>query len=176
MTIYYKLTNAQDETQGPTKWGVGVTHVATGDPVRQPLCSNAYIHAYEHPLLAVLHDPIGANFGPTAHLWEAESDDEPLRDRQMKLGVRSLMTLRRIELPEVTAEQRVRYAILCGKAVYHEPSWTTWADNWLSGVDRSAYAASYAAARAAYATYATVRAQILAQCADIVRTYYPEVK
>lgn len=166
MTIYYKLTNAQDETQGPTKWGVGVTHVATGDPVRQPLCSNAYIHAYEHPLLAVLHDPIGANFGPTAHLWEAESDDEPLRDRQMKLGVRSLMTLRRIELPEVTTEQRVRYAILCGKAVYHEPSWTTWADNWLSGVDRgrssadaadvAARAVAQAAADAADAAWARV--------------------
>ena len=40
----------------------------------------------------------------------------------------------------------------------------------------AAHAASYATADAAYATYATVRAQILAQCADIVRTYYPEVK
>src|SRR3990167_9844423 len=167
MAVYYKLTNAQDQTRGPTQWGPGVSYVAMGS-IDQGGCSDAYIHAYEHPLLAVLHDPIGANFGPTAHLWECESDDEPLRDRQMKLGVRSLMTLRRIELPEVTAEQRVRYAILCGKAVYHEPSWTTWADNWLSGVDRgrsSAVDAAVAAADAAVA-WATACAAVAWATAD----------
>src|SRR3990167_5691171 len=148
MTTYYKLTNAQDETQGPTKWGPGVTHTATGD-ISHGLCSNAYIHAYEHPLLAVLHDPIGANFGSTAHLWVAESDDEPLREGQMKLGVRSLTALRRIELPKVTDGQRVRYAILCAKAVYSDPVWVAWAEGWLSGADRSSDSAAYAAGHAA---------------------------
>ena len=141
MTTYYKLTNDKDETYGKTMWGPGVTHTAIGD-IAGGLCSDAYIYVYEHPLLAVLHDPIGANFGPTAHLWECKSDDEPLREGQMKLGVRSLTTLHQIPLPEITPEQRVRYAILCAKAVYTNPRWLIWADSWLDGTDRAARAAA----------------------------------
>src|SRR3990167_3431744 len=137
MTTYYKLADVGDLTMRGTQWGVGVTHAATGDPA-QGLHSDAYIHAYEHPLLAVFHDPIGNNFGSAAHLWEAESDDdEPVREGPISLGVRSLTTLRQIPLPQITTEQRVRYAILCGKAVYTAEEWVTWADNWLSGADRS---------------------------------------
>ena len=137
MTTYYKLADVGDRTMRGTQWGVGVTHAATGDPA-QGLHSDAYIHAYEHPLLAVFHDPIGNNFGSAAHLWEAESDDdEPVREGPISLGVRSLTTLRQIPLPQITTEQRVRYAILCGKAVYTAEEWVTWADNWLSGADRS---------------------------------------
>ena len=138
MAVYYKLTNAQDQTRGPTQWGPGVSYVAMGS-IDQGGCSDAYIHAYEHPLLAVLHDPIGANFGPTAHLWECESDDKPLRESQIKLGVRSL-----------TTEHQVRYAILCAKIVYTELAWVRWANKWLDGTDRSAHAA-YTARDAAHA-------------------------
>ena len=42
------------------------------------------------------------------------------------------------------------FGIRCGMAVYSELSWTQWANDWLSGKDRSAEAAR-AAARAAWA-------------------------
>jgi hypothetical protein len=141
----YKLTDENAQTYGGCQWGEGVTHTASGEG---ELCGPGWIHAYEHPLLAVLHNPIHGNF-ENPRLWECETTDEnPLRDGQVKLGVRNLTTIREIPLPVVTPEQRVRYAILCGKAVYDDPAWLRWAEDWLSGKDRSAEAAA-AAARAA---------------------------
>jgi len=47
-------------------------------------------------------------------------------------------------MPQVTTEQRVRFAILCVLAVYHDPEFARWAEAWLSGVDRSAESAQAA--------------------------------
>jgi hypothetical protein len=130
----YKLTDENAQTHGGCQWGEGVTHTASGEG---SLCDSGWIHAYEHPLLAVLHNPLHANFG-SPRLWEAETTDEnPLRDGQMKLGVRNLTTIREIPMPVITREQRVRYAILCAKSVCPDKAWNEWADNWLSGKDRS---------------------------------------
>lgn len=139
--IIYKMTDDRDQTYGGCQWGEGITNSATGQGT--VLCTDGWIHAYAHPLLAVLHDPIHGRFGSNAHLWECESSDEPLREGQMKLGVKTLTTLRRIPLPVVTLEQRVRYALLCARAggADNVPGWTTWADGWLSGSDRSTAAA-----------------------------------
>jgi hypothetical protein len=57
-------------------------------------------------------------------------------------------------VPEITAEQAVRFGIFCGKAVYQEQAWTAWADGWLSGADRSESAAWSAASAAAWAAWA----------------------
>lgn len=40
-------------------------------------------------------------------------------------------------LPRVTIEQRVKFAILCAKAVYRDESFNLWADRWLSAEDRT---------------------------------------
>jgi len=139
----YKLTDADDKTRKNTQWGAGVTHTASGTG---ELCSEGWIHAYEHPLLAVLHNPIHGNFDlETAHLWECEtSDKKPFREGQMKLGVRKLTTVRRIDVPVVTLEQRIRYGIFCSLAVYGEARYRTWATAWLDGTDRTERAATEA--------------------------------
>ena len=146
MTLY-KLTDKDGQTRWQTQWGEGVTHEAAAPGVGG-LCGPGWIHAYEHPLLAVLHDPIHGNFGTTARLWECSTTDEdPLREGQMKIGVRSLTTMREIPLPVVTTPQRVRYAILCGihalRGVRSRAAirWRKWARAWLSGEDRSGEAA-----------------------------------
>lgn len=53
---------------------------------------------------------------------------------------------RRKFLPRVTIEQRVKFAILCAKAVYKEEAFNLWADRWLSGEDRTLEAAQSAVA------------------------------
>ena len=53
---------------------------------------------------------------------------------------------RRKFLPRVTIEQRVKFAILCAKAVYNEEAFNLWADRWLSGEDRSLESAQLAVA------------------------------
>jgi hypothetical protein len=147
-----KLTTKDDMTHGGMGWGPGVAHTVKGKPA---LCSPTVLHAYRSPLLAVLMDPGQAEFGPSAHLWEAEG--EVVIDDGAKVGCQTLTTVRRIDLPVVTTAQRVRFAILAAKAVCHDPTWTAWADGWLSGKDRSA---TFAAANAveidatAYATHA----------------------
>src|SRR6185312_3385288 len=98
------------------------------------LCSAGYIHAYEHPLLAVFLNPIHGNFS-APRLWLAEGEIA-LRDGQLKCGCVSLTTIRELDMPVVTTEQRVRFAILCALAVCHEPPFVEWATRWLDGTDR----------------------------------------
>ena len=106
-------------------------------------------------------NPIRSNF-ETPVLWEAETDCKPVREGQIKCGVCTLTTLRIIELPEVTTEQRVRFAILCALRVCKDRTFASWANKWLSGEDRSAATARWAeaawAAEAARAAWATARA------------------
>ena len=164
----YKLTDEKDQTKNATQWGTGITHTTNGEG---DLCGPGWLHAYEDPLLAVLHNPIhGAFIDP--HLWEAEGEGEVKRHGQMKIGVTRLTTVKRIDLPVVSTVQAIAYAILCGKEVCDNVEWNRWADRWLSGEDRSEasadaeYAAVYAAdADAAYAASAARSALYAAEYA-----------
>jgi len=135
--MYCKLTDQDNMTHGNTLWGPGVTHKAAGKG--EDLCSADVIHVYAHPLLAVMMNPAHANF-QDPKLWRVEvkgiaSDDGT------KIGVKECTTIEEIPLPVVTTEQRVRFAILCALSVYHEEGFVQWAENWLSGKDRSESAA-----------------------------------
>jgi len=141
----YRLTDANGRTRNNTQWGENITHVATGN-VCKGLCSDAYIHAYENPLIAVLMNAAHANFD-NPRMYECEGEIAA-RDGQLKCGCRTLTTIREIPLPVVTTTQKVAFALLCVLDVYSEPSFVAWANDWLTGKDRSADAA-WAAARAA---------------------------
>lgn len=56
----------------------------------------------------------------------------------------------RIFLPRVTIERRVKFAILCAKAVYQDEAFNLWADAWLAAEDRT-----LASAKAAQETVGT---------------------
>ena len=133
MAKLYKLTNRNYETKNKTKWGEGVSHSGTG---KGPLCSVGWIHAYTNPLLAVLLNPIHADVVDPV-LWEAEGEIS-LTDHGLKVGCKTLTTIRVIELPQITTEQRVKFALLCALEVYHEEKFVAWAQDWLSGKGRSA--------------------------------------
>ena len=143
MITLYKLTDSCGKTHNGTQWWPGVSHSGTGDG---GLCGPGWIHAYEHPLIAVLLNPIHAIF-QNPRLWEAEGE-VGLRDGQIKCGCKTLTTVREIPLPAVTTEMRVRFAILCAKEVCADFSWNAWADRWLSGEDRTQAAAEASATRA----------------------------
>jgi hypothetical protein len=167
MIKLYKLTDSRGKTRNGTQWGPGVSHSGTGEG---ELCGPGWIHAYEHPLIAVLLNPIHANF-KNPRLWEAEGE-VGLRDGQIKCGCKTLTTVREIPLPEITMEMRVRFAILCAKEVCAYLAWNAWADNWnawadkwLSGEDRTQAAA--AAQAAAAEARAEVRVAAAAQAARV---------
>ena len=142
--MLYKLTDADGKTYGDTAWGVAVEHTAPGTGA---LCTDGWIHCYTDPLLAVLLNPIHGHF-VSPRLWEAEGDVGKT-DHGLKVGCTRLRTVRELPVPVVTTEQRIRFGILCAKAVYHETAWSEWATGWLSGADRSRSAASAASAAAA---------------------------
>jgi len=137
----YKLTDRHDQTWNRTQWGEGVEHTAPGTG---ELSGVGWLEAYTDPLLAVLLNPIHADFA-AAHLWEAEGDVGKT-DHGLKVGCTRLKTIKRLPLPEVTAEQRVRFGILCALEVCQNTKWRKWAADWLSGKDRTVGAAQVAQA------------------------------
>jgi len=144
--IVYKLTDSNGYTRrgqsGETLWAPGTVRKTEGNG---PLCSKHWTHAYEHPILAVLHDPVCGCYGSKARLWECDTLNGVIqREGQMKLGATSLCIIREINKPEVTMGQRTAYAILCSLKVYSEESFVSWAEGWLSGRDRSEKSASAA--------------------------------
>ena len=145
----YKLTDKKGQTLGGTQWGPGVTHEAAGEGTE--LCSDGVIHAYEHPLIAVLMNSSHGNF-QTPRLWEAEGEGEIVRDGQFKCGVKRLTTVQEIPVPQLSAAQTVEVAIKAALLVYDEPTWRTWAADWLSGKNRTGEGAAMAAWAAARAT------------------------
>lgn len=141
---YYKLTDTNNCTKN-TQWGEGITHKATGQG--NQLCSLDVIHVYNHPLKAVMFNPIHADF-PEYHLWEVKVEKVVANDT-LKVGVKQCTSVRQIDAPIITTKQRVRFAILCALEVYKEKTFVDWADGWLSGKDKSESAAESAARSAA---------------------------
>ena len=143
MTILYKLI-------GPNGWARPVEDVEltwTADLRTNTLekgthlCASPLFHAHEHPLIAVLMNPIQAHFDPvTMRLFVAEGEIVAC-EGQLKCGVFSLEIIEEIPVPVLTNEQRIRLAILSVKEVSASPVWRDWADEWLKGEDRSPEAA-----------------------------------
>jgi hypothetical protein len=139
MATVYKLTDENHCTYGGCQWGEGVEHTASG---KGEMCDPGWLHAYSDPLLAVLFNPIHANFKAPI-LWECDGDVGA--DDGLKIGCTRLRTLRQIPLPEISIEARARFAIYCAAPLSDCEEWQTWADRWLSGEDRSAEEAAEAA-------------------------------
>ena len=149
--IVYKLTDQNLQTHGGYQWEPGVARETDGEG---NLCGPGWLHYYHDPLLAVLLNPIHADIeGPI--LWEAEAEGLHRDDNGLKGGCTRLTLIRQIDPPQITTEQRIRFGILCAKAVCDSPEWNAWADRWLDGSDRSvetaweAWAAAVATADAA---------------------------
>lgn len=149
MTTVYKLTTASFQTRNETQWGEGIT-LTLPRKERHLLCSKDVFHAYHNPNLAVIMDIVHANYLPNGVLWECNG--EIVVNDGTKVGCISLTTLRQIPIPEIRIDQRIKFAIQCAKHVYKDERWNSWANDWLSGKDRSMYAAADAAADATRAT------------------------
>ena len=170
MTKLYKLTNRDSQTYNQCQWGKNVTHTAPGNGI---LCSRAWLHAYTHPLLALLFNPIHANFA-ALHLWECKGT-VGITDHGLKVGCTTLTTLRRLPVPPITPVNRTAFGIGCVYNVYRDTAWREWARCWVLNIDRSADAADAAAraacaaraARAACAVDAAEAAAYAARAADV---------
>ena len=155
----YKLVDKKWETRNNTQWSIGQTNKVTGEGKK--LCSPDLLHCYKSPVQAILFNPIHASIRNPI-LLEIECS-ELLVDDGLKYGCKEQTPLKELSLPDITIEQKVAFAIYCALEVYSEKTFVVWANNWLSGKDRScetaeALAASYWSAAAATATTAAAAA------------------
>src|SRR5208337_3613979 len=152
---YYKLTDQDFKTRkgyaNETLWGEGVTHTAAGDG--GGLCSDGLIHWYVSPELALLLNPIHAKISNPI-VWEVMVSGRTVREGDIKGGSQIVTTLRQIKAAEPTTTQRIAFALLCAKFVYHNDSFCSCADAWLAGDDRAEVAAARASREAEWTAWA----------------------
>jgi hypothetical protein len=168
--ILCKLTNQELQTYNNTQWAINEWQIAAGEG---ELCSEGWLHGYEHPLLAVLLNPIHANI-ENPRLFAIEVGEKIKEDEGLKFGSNKMRLIKELELPQVSLEQRIKFGILCALEVCDNAAFVTWATGWLSGADRSQKAAAdgaawaaayYAAADAAWAAVNTATAAAAAASA-----------
>ncbi len=145
----YKLTDKDGYTRqgksGETLWVEGKCLTTSGEG---DLCGPGWIHWYRNEWIAVLMNcRQGAYDLATAQMWEVETGDVVKHAYDHKSGATQLTTVRRVDMPTLSTEERVeiaiRYATLgVGDTI---PTWTAWANGWLDGTDRSESAARSAA-------------------------------
>lgn len=104
------------------------------------LCRDGTVHVYSDLLLAIMLNPIYANF-KNARGWECKCWGKCLDDYGLELVYEHSTTIREILLPKVTTKQKIRFGILCAKEICTDPKWNQWADDWLRNNDRSITAA-----------------------------------
>ena len=153
--IIYKLTRQNRTTRDGFKYppkGKRLPELSG----KGGLCSSGFYHGYAHPLLSVLHAPIHVDVD-YIKMIEIEVP-EVYAPNQMKLGFTTGTVGKVIPLPKITLEQKIRYGIGCACFVHKEKPFRKWADNWISGKDRSK--------RAARAIVRVVRAVWVAEAAE----------
>lgn len=152
-----KLTNQDMTTHNGTKWEIGAWKETDGSG---DMCGAGWLHCYDDPLLAVLHNPIHADID-NPRLWEIEAEGKRKSDG-LKSAYTRMRLVKEIPIPEISTTRKIVYAILCVKETGPDVAWNAWADNWLSGKDRSCAAARAAAAAARAADAAWMAAMPMA--------------
>lgn len=146
MPTMYKLVSQDWTTHGGMKWKIGQTNKATVPGIN--MCTNQVLHCYKSPEQAMLLNPIHANF-KNPILLEIECSEIVANDG-LKYACKEQTPNKIVPLPQWTIKQKVAFAIKCALLVYRAADFVGWANDWLSGINRSADAARDAA-DAAYA-------------------------
>jgi len=133
MKIAYKLTDSKMRTCNEFQWELGKWYETTGEG---ELCSPSWFHFYSNPLVGLFLNPIHADI-KNPRLFRAEVEGKFLDDNGLKCGYSRARLVEKLPVPQISLAQRVRFAIFCVKKVYKEKEWNKWANNWLSGKDRT---------------------------------------
>jgi len=159
--ILCKLADQNLRTYGGFQWELNMPPPrlsGVGD-----LCSSNFYHCYEHPLLAVLLNPIHASIeNPRGFYIDVEG--EAKTDCGLIRGYPYMILREEFTLPEITLNQKLAFGILCALGVCEDDQFRNWAEKWLSGEDRTAWTAR-AACAAALTTRSAIRAANAARAA-----------
>ena len=147
MLTKYKLTNKDMQTHNGFQFVLNKENVI--DRPGNALCTDQVFHYYDSPELAVLFNPIHANYQP-ARLFMIECDS--VAHDGLKGGSKKQKFIKELPLIEFGEKQRVTFAILVALDSYPKwiqfdinKSWKQWADKYLEGKNSAASAAKSAA-------------------------------
>lgn len=154
-------------SHGGMKWEIGKLETAKEEGTE--MCSPQVLHYYSHPLLAIFANPIHADI-KNPRLFEIEVEACVAKD-SLKCASKTQRLVRELAAPQLNDLQRQFVAINCAKLLPDaHPVWTSWAEKWLSGEDRTleaekrayAYACAYDHAHAHARAYAHAHARACA--------------
>jgi len=157
--MYYKLTNQKLQTYKGFQWQLNRWVKVDG---KGNLCTKHWLHCYNHPLLAVLLNPIHARI-KNPRLFQVNVEGKKLSDKGLKFGFTQMQLAKELPLPNISLNQKIAFGILCVKKINSDKNWNKWADNWLSGKDRTKDAADATCTDAAYAAIAAADAAYAAR-------------
>jgi hypothetical protein len=166
---FYKLLTQDLTSHNDTKWELNKTITVTKEG--NQMCTDQVLHCYNHPVLAILFNPIHAKIS-NPRLFEIEVDKIVNTDG-LKYASKQQTLVKELTIPEISLEQRIEFAIRVAKLVYKDTKWNIWADNWLNNTDRTkesaaaTYAITYDANAAAAAAYARSAARSAAYAAAV---------
>ena len=171
--LRYKLVSQKYTTHGNTLWrdakGKWLQVSATGKGNR--LCTSGVLHFYDHPVLAVLFNPVHAGISRPRLLKIRTS--RPVAHDELKGGCKYACAVDELPVPALSRTQIVEFGIRVALRVHNEPSFRKWAHGWLTDTDRStdrSVAAATAADAAVYAAYAARSARSAAWAANAARS------
>jgi hypothetical protein len=151
---FYKLLTQDMTSHKDTKWELNKTITVTKEG--NQMCTDQVLHCYNHPLLAILFNPLHADIS-NPRLFEINVD-EIVNTDGLKYASKSQTLIKELTIPEISLEQRIEFGIRVAKLVYKDTKWNTWADNWLDKSDRTKESAYAAGSAAAYAYHAAANA------------------
>lgn len=132
--VLYKLTNEHDCSFSATQWGNYITHTAPGQKEGKVLCSNCWLHAYTHPVIAILLNPIHANFYKP-NLWLCGGKAK-IVDLDGKVGCIELTTQKKMIPPVISDITTLCWGMACLSKVYEEVYYQQWCGNWIGSIER----------------------------------------
>jgi hypothetical protein len=119
--MYYLVTDSENKTFGNVVWSENVVHEEMNNP-------NKLFSIYDDPTVAHFMNPAYDGFkNPT--IWEAEGE------KTVSFGFRhesqKIKTIKKVEMPEPTNDQRIAFAILCSLHLVSNQAFKFWAISYL---------------------------------------------
>jgi hypothetical protein len=144
-----KLLHRNLTSHGGCQWTPGEWKSAPGTG---ELCTAGWLHFYDSLEVGLMLNPAHANISPDDLVaFSAEWRGKRLDDNGLKFGASEGRIVSPLSVPSITSDMMIEFGILCALWVGHKPSFTHWAEGWLSGRDRSQETAAWAAWAAAEA-------------------------
>lgn len=140
----YKLTDQEMKNYNGFQWKLNKWYRTSG---RGDLCDKGWLHCYRDKNMAVLMNPVQADI-KNPRMFVGEGKGKVKHNGYLKSGFSKMRLVKEIKLPEWNTTQKVAFVIYCALEVYQEKSFVKWAENWLSGKDRSKKAAAKVARKA----------------------------